>query len=170
VLGNEKCEEIVNLKKSDIEENGVMIKKSNDTYRFVQIPEKALKIIRDATKEDRYSRGNGETKSHYQYSKITDSEYVIRPVLRKDTQGFVDFNWINSKYNTFKKWTDNNYISPNRVLESGILIELYNIEQQRELTREDFKEVKTKRWQNHVVVDILQSLYAEWKNVHYSID
>lgn len=146
VLG-EELSEIINLKVKDCNFKTNEIKivgRDNNPYKM---PEWIMNIIKEACEQTRYVKENGMSESEWRIPKldILPTKYVLRNSGKRKTFNEETKYGYHSALNRFKKTSrllGYEYLSPKSILKSGIFNELQKRENERELTIQDFKDVR----------------------------
>ena len=99
---------------------------------------KVMAIIKDAYHEDFYYRGEGD---NVQKLPIVRSEYIVRPIQRKDNTQQVGIMTINGRIGRVKKIAGKYYLNAKNIFYSGMFNKLQKIEQEKELEEEDYRDM-----------------------------
>lgn len=131
-------EEIQNLKWQDCnyDKNELFLRRDNNETRIVTIDSRSMEIIKDAYKEDYYYRKQSTEK--IQKLKIVRSDYIVRPIERKDNTDKVGIMTINGRIGKMKKIAGKYYMNAKSIFFSGAFHKLQKIEKERELTEKDY--------------------------------
>lgn len=155
-------EEIQNLKWSDCkyEENEILLRRDNDKFRKITVNPKVMEIIKDAYHEDFYYRGEGD---NVQKLSIVRSEYIVRSIQRSDNADKVGIMTINGRIGKVKKIAEKYYLNAKSIFFSGMFNKLQNIENERELTEKDYRDI-CRRYGVDISLNSWRNLREKYEN------
>lgn len=141
----EGCEEVSNLKKSDIDfnNNTLHLTKNNGSTRSIKVSNKTMRIIKDAIIEDKYIKNNGENEhTKTKFLPLADTEYVARPGGRKKTGKMLQQS-LTLRLKKMATWYGNPYLTPTSIWESGMFncVEKLKREKNNELEPDDYAKI-----------------------------
>jgi integrase len=139
-------EEIINLRISDVNEEKKRLRlvQNNGNFRYLEVDEYTIELIKDTYKQDVYVENNGEMTDNIRLSeprklKINKVEdYVLRVPSKNKYQIFTP-NLINSRMRRIKIWLGENYLTATSIFESGMLnmaLEIYK--EKGEIQKDDY--------------------------------
>jgi len=150
-------EELINLRVKDAiesyETHKLKVWNNDADYRYVEINDEIVDLLKKTIADDRYTINNGSQYSKKGHNKIAgrgignksfplnDTDYVFRTSGNK--HGKVRVNFFNLRINSFKKWIGNPYITITNLYNSGIIdyaIQLKN-EKGAELDNDDYNNI-----------------------------
>jgi hypothetical protein len=133
-------EEIQNLTWQDCnyDKNELLLRRDNNEFRIITVSPKIMELIKDAYEEDYYYRGEDEDT---QKLVIVRSDHIVRPIKRKDNTEKVGIMTINGRIGRAKKVAGKYYLNSKSIFYSGMFNKLQQIEQEKELTEDDYKRI-----------------------------
>lgn len=144
VMG-EGCEELLNLKKSDIDfENCQLVLRDtiNKTERIRTVSDKCISLCRQALNQTEYEKANGEASPNIKspVSKLVENGHVIKPALTNTKSfGRAEKNIIHRRLDVLSDYFDLPNFTPRNIYYSGMLILAKNIYLEKgNLNDEDF--------------------------------
>ena len=115
-------EELVNLKKTDVEGNLLILTRDDGTERILEVKDNTIKIIKDALDIDIYYPNNGKgTSSRREYMPIHDTGYVVRPTIHGDNNGKLNPIVINHRIKRIAEDYKNPHLNPRNIWISGMI-------------------------------------------------
>lgn len=145
-----KHSEIVNLKvgNCDFEHNRIVIlDQNNNLVREVEMSQKDMNYVKDATEEVIYKKGNGKAKGKCTSRELIKNDYVLRvPVSKSHAYNAkIDAQVIDTRMKRIKEWCDKIHLSPQNIVTSRVMIYLSEIEDRNGiLTHGDFEDANKK--------------------------
>ena len=137
-------EELVNLKKTDVEGNLLILTRDDGTERILEVKYRTIEIIKDAIVKDLYYPNNGKgTSSRREYMPIHDTEYVLRPAMHGDNNGKLNHIVINSRVKRIAEEYKNPHLNPRNIWMSGMiqLAKELKAELGRDLEKEEYEKI-----------------------------
>lgn len=158
-------EELRNLKAEDcVYPNKLTLWRDNGDSRDVSdIDKRSMDIIYAAINQTEYRYNNGMSESNLKAMPLEISPYVLRKVLKKNSSGKINEMAIETRIRNFKKFTDLYWLNAKNIFYSGMFDRLQNIEQQRELTNEDYMDIVNRFGMEDARWWTLKEKYSQYK-------
>lgn len=155
-------EEIQNLKWKDCnyDKNELLLRRDNKEFRIITVNPRIMEIIKDAYNEDFYYRGEGD---NVQKLSIVRSEYIVRSIQRSDNADKVGIMTINGRIGKVKKIAEKYYLNAKSIFFSGMFNKLQNIENERELTEKDYRDI-CRRYGVDISLNSWRNLREKYEN------
>ncbi|MGG3925654.1 hypothetical protein ABET51_06605 [Metabacillus fastidiosus] len=83
-VGGSMLSELTNLTIHDVEGNSLYLNDSKHGKRTLSVSDKAIKFIREASKENEYYTKNGNSTGRRTVSALIDSDYIIKSTVNKN--------------------------------------------------------------------------------------
>lgn len=166
ILGDE-MNELRYLKKEDILfiENAIFVHSGDNPRKLTNVDERTMNILKDTIEETKYYSNNGETEAKAKARQLIESDYVLKPVkMRSNIEDVITVAGINIKFMKIKKWTEKYYLNATNIFYSGIFDKLANIEKERVLNVEDYRNALKAYGVSAATYGILKERYETYKS------
>lgn len=167
-LMGEEMEEIRLLKKEEVKiiAREIHVTSGNNPRILTNVDERTIDILKEAIETNEYLNKNGESEAKAPKRYMIESPYVLRPTKMHNMDGEpISREGINVKFKNIRKWTGKHYLNPTAVFYSGIFERLGKIQQERELTNNDYRNVLISVGMNPETYGMLKERYETYKSL-----
>lgn len=137
LIGGKAAYEIRSLKKNDIDATNRIVKLTSEDggVRYLKPDERLLNLLLSAAEQEKYVIGNDEISWEGKNLGLYDlnyTDYVFRQVYdSRVSDGMMSYTTLNQKFQSIKKYTGYDFISPKSIKNSRLIHEVIDITEKK---------------------------------------